>query len=105
MSHHIRLGPPWTATATGEGITFSRKFGRPRTLDPGETVWLVIAASPAAFTVHLNGEILGQSIRDEPFEAEIAGRLLPRNELILDGARDALPEVGLRIQSGPREKP
>jgi len=93
VTHRIRLQGHWTkAGPGGSPALHTRRFGRPRTLDAGETAWLV---GVGAGTVFLNGEPLGAAAG--PFEFEVTAKLLPRNELAVLGA--AQPEdVALEIR-------
>lgn len=86
--HRIRLQGFWTATAGRH----DRRFGRPRTLDAGETAWLV---GVGVGTVLLNGEPLGTA--DGPFEFEVTAKLLPRNELAFIGT-DQPNDVSLELR-------
>jgi hypothetical protein len=86
--HRIRLHSFWVTTAG----CHARRFGRPRTLDAGETAWLV---GVGVGTVSLNGEPLGEAAG--PFAFEVTAKLLPRNELALAGP--AQPEdVALELR-------
>jgi hypothetical protein len=88
-THRIRLGPPWDAAADG---THSRRFGRPRSLGPGERVWLVCHLPPDA-AVTVNGHAV-------PASADVTDLLGPRNEVTVrlppGGERG---EVALEIRS------
>jgi hypothetical protein len=70
--HRIRLGPPWV-TSDG-GAVFTRRFGRPRTLDPHERVWLVCPFAPESVAVN------GQPVAAE---ADITALIQPRNEVVV----------------------
>ena len=96
MSHSIRLGPPWEVSAADGRVTHRRKFGRPRTLGPGERVWLVCDAVPGPATVALNGEPIGTAAG--PFSADITDLMRPRNEVAIDAA--AGPLGGVRLEIG-----
>lgn len=74
--HRIRLHGFWDSKAGRH----ARRFGRPRTLDAGETAWLVGVGSG---TVLLNGEPLGEAAG--AFAFEVTARLLPRNEVAFEG--------------------
>jgi hypothetical protein len=88
VTHRIRLHGFWETTAGRH----ARRFGRPRTLDAGETAWLVGVGEG---TVLLNGEPLGEATG--LFAFEVTAKLLPRNELALDGP--AQPEdVALELR-------
>lgn len=92
-AHRIRLRGFWEATPLADGRTrHVRRFGKPRTLDPGETAWVVGDTGPA--TVFLNGEEIGR-VEAGPFAFEVTARLQTRNELAIDGA---LGEVALEIR-------
>jgi hypothetical protein len=86
--HRIRLHASWV-TAAGR---HARRFGRPRTLDAGETAWLV---GVGVGTVLLNGEPLGEV--GGPFAFDVTAKLLPRNELSLVGATHP-EDVALEIR-------
>jgi hypothetical protein len=66
-------------------VRFRRRFGRPRQLDPHETVWLTFAGADAVAEVTLNGRFLGRHEQaSEPFEFEVTGLLQERNDLVVD---------------------
>ena len=98
--HTIRLGPPWHTTATDTGARHERKFGRPRTLDTYERLWLVCEHVPGPAEVRVNGTTVGKSDTAGPFTADITSVLLPRNEVrfvVASGA--ALGNVALEVRS------
>jgi hypothetical protein len=97
MTHHIRLGPPWEVTAIGGRLRHVRRFGRPRTIGPGERVWLV-ALLAGGSEARLNGVTLEW---DGPFAADVTDSLLQRNEVeFLVPADAAAPaDVALEIRS------
>ena len=101
MSHSIRLGPPWDVATAGGRIVHRRKFGRPRTLDPGERVRLVFDHVPGPATISLNGQPIGTT--SGPFSADITELIRPRNEVVVDAADGPLAEVRLEI-SVPGER-
>jgi hypothetical protein len=86
--HRIRLHGFWVATAGRH----ARRFGRPRTLDAGETAWLVGVGSG---TVFLNGEPLGEAVGE--FAFDVTAMPLPRNELAVLGAAQPA-DVALEIR-------
>jgi hypothetical protein len=101
MSHRIRLGPPWEVT-TSEGRTrHARKFGRPRTLDPHERVWLVCSALPGPADVSMNGQPIGSVAKaGSPFGADITDLIQPRNEVVVElSTVDPLGEITLEIRA------
>jgi hypothetical protein len=101
ITHAIRLGPPWQITATDAGATrHARKFGRPRTLDANERLWLVCENLPAAAEVRVNGTLLDTPNAPGPFAVDVTSLLLPRNEVVFAVASDApLGSVSLEIRS------
>lgn len=99
--HRIRLRGFWEATPLDGGRTrHVRRFGKPRTLDPGETAWVVSDAVPGPATVFLNGEEVGRA-EAGPFAFEVTARLRTRNELAIEGEPG---EVVLEIR-GPAGQP
>lgn len=100
MPHRINLGPPWAVTTSDGRTRHARRFGRPRTLDAGETVWLVCARVPGPAAVLLNGEQLA-TVEPGPFATEITSRLQPRNEVVFDTpSADPLGDVALEMRPG-----
>ena len=90
--YRIRLTGFWTATPTPDGrVEHARSFGKPRTTDATENVW-VVTATPGE--VRVNGESLGDGN-----EVLIGVELQPRNRLaILTNAGETLGEVALEIR-------
>ena len=79
MVHRIRLGPPWQVTTLDDGRSrHARRFGRPRTVDSMETVWLVVESLPKGCEVFVN-EV--PFVITDPFAVEITQLLNPRNEV------------------------
>jgi hypothetical protein len=98
--HRIRLGPPWQAAATDSGTRHARKFGRPRTLDASEQLWLVCERVPGAAEVSVNGTPVGGVESAGAFAANITSLLRPRNEVVFAVASaEALGEVALEVRS------
>lgn len=96
--HTIRLGPPWEVVPIAGGTRHARKFGRPRTLDAAERVWLVCEHVPGAAAVHLNGTAVGTPGAPGRFAADITSLLLPRNEVVFVVASELpLGAVALEI--------
>ena len=99
--HRIRLRGFWEATPLDGGRTrHVRRFGKPRTLDPDETAWVVCDAAAGPATVFLNGEEIGRA-EAGPFAFEVTARLRTRNELAIEGS---LGEVALEVR-GPDARP
>ncbi len=88
-THTIRLNHFWIATVLPTGrMRCARSFGKPRTLDANETVWIVASSSPGTGTATLNGTWLGDFEANMPFALEITGLLLNRNEVCLEIVAD-----------------
>lgn len=98
--HTIRLGPPWQTNTTDGGTRHARKFGRPRTLDANERLWLVCEHVAGVAEVRVNGEPVGSPDVAGPFAADITAHLLPRNEITFTVASDApLGAVALEVRT------
>lgn len=83
-THTIRLNGFWIATAIPTGMRFTRTFGKPRTLDANETVWIVVGSLPTIGTVRVNDTILGNFAASTPFAFEITPLLVSRNQIAFD---------------------
>jgi hypothetical protein len=98
--HTIRLGPPWQVTTTDGGTRHARKFGRPRTLDAGERLWLVCEHIPGPAEVFVNGTLLGAPGAAGPFAADLTPLLQPRNEVVFAVASgELLGAVSLEVRA------
>ena len=99
LTHSIRLGPPWQLTSVEGGTQHTRKFGRPRTLDATEGLWLVCERLPGPAEVRVNGTPLPATDAPGPFAADITPLLLPRNEvLIVVSSNEPLGAVWLEVR-------
>ena len=80
--HRIRLRKPWRQECTAAGLLWSRKFGRPGGLGPGQTVCVRIEGMSLAGSVALNGELLGR-LPSPPTSGryDVTKRLQASNEL------------------------
>jgi hypothetical protein len=97
--HTIRLGPPWQVAATADGTRHARKFGRPRTLDADERLWLVCEHVPGSAAIRVNGTAVGTVDAPGPFAADITSLLHPRNEVTLVVASDSpLGAIALEVR-------
>lgn len=87
--HRIRLQAAWHSPAPGS-TGWTRSFGRPAGLGPGDRVWLVIER-PAASMLELNGVELPRVAADPAgtWRHEITRLLADRNELRI------VPETGV----------
>jgi hypothetical protein len=101
-AHRIRLRGAWEAAPLGGGrVRHARRFGRPRTQDARETVWLVCESVPGAAVVSLNGARIGEAAAGQGFALDVTGRLDARNEIMIDVLSDAaLGEVVIEIRAG-----
>jgi len=88
-THTIRLNGFWKATALPTGMRFTRTFGKPRTLDANETVWIVVGSLPTIGSVRVNDTILGNFDATTPFAFEITHLLSSRNQIGFDLATTA----------------
>ncbi len=99
--HTIRLGSPWDVTAVEGGKRHARKFGRPRTLEVNERVWLVCEQVPGAAEVRVNGVVVAQLNASAALAFDITPMLQPRNEVVIVAASaEPLGAVTLEIRSG-----
>ena len=98
--HRFRLSPPWQITPTGDGgARHARKFGRPRTLDASERLWLVCEHVPGAATVSVNGEPVAVLDTSGPVAVDVTHLLRPRNEVVIAVASDGpLGAVALEVR-------
>jgi hypothetical protein len=99
VNHKIHLRGFWDTSSAGTGKAHSRNFGRPRTLGPGERVWLVCASVPGPAEASVNGQPAGSAPESGPFAADITDLLRPRNTVVFTVAStEALGEVTLEIR-------
>jgi hypothetical protein len=91
--HRIRLQAAWEGCP--RGTTWTRSFGRPSGVGPGDRVWLVVER-PAACTVALNGRDLPAVIPGAAvWRHHVTADLLERNEVRLAaGSAVAVPAAG-----------
>ena len=98
-NHKIRLGPPWEVAAEAGMTRHTRNFGWPRSLDPGERVWLVCESIPGPADVAVNGAIVGTTDASGALAIEITEHLRPRNKLVVAVASgEPLGAVALEIR-------
>jgi hypothetical protein len=100
-THRIRLRGSWEVAALGDGrMRHARRFGRPRTQDANETVWLVCESVPGGAVVSLNGTVIGHAEAGQAFAFDVTGQLDVRNEVAIDVMNNAaLGEVALEIRA------
>lgn len=99
VAHVIRLRGAWEATADGTHTLHTRKFGRPRTLDPHERLWLVCARVPAQTEVMLNGVVTASAAESGSIAVDVTDGLRPRNAVSFRVAgAGAIGEVHLEVR-------
>jgi hypothetical protein len=97
--HTIRLRGFWETSSDGTRTCHTRKFGRPRTLDSAERVWLVCESVPGPAEVSVNGQTVGTLTQADPFAADITDSLRERNAVLFAVASDQpLGELVLEIR-------
>ena len=96
--HTIRLRGAWTtATLPGGGTRHARNFGKPRTLDADECVWLVGDVAEAG-TLSVNGEVAA-SVPAGRFAVDVTHKLAERNAVWIDLPTDHPPaDVAMEIR-------
>lgn len=101
--HKIRLRGAWKIERHADGsAVFERAFGSPRSLDTGESVWLVCERLPGRGAVSVNKLMIGDAIAGAAFAGNVTAAMLPRNHVRfeLQAVGDAdLGEVGLEFRS------
>ncbi len=98
--HTIRLRGAWNTTAAPDGTArHTRNFGRPRTLDSNERLWLVCTMLPTGGEVYLNEERIA-IVPAGPFAEDITTRLQTRNTVAFVVAEVSTPlgEVILEVR-------
>jgi hypothetical protein len=100
VDHRIRLRGPWEVSADGGRTRHARRFGRPRTLDAGERLWLVCTRVPGPADVLLNGTALATLPAAGPFAADVTDAMLARNEVtFVVASAELLGEVSLEVRA------
>lgn len=105
--HRIRLGPPWEVVPLPDGrVRHVRRFGRPRTLDANERLWLATERIPGAAVYTLNGRPLGERPAGGGWVFDITPLVQPRNELVIEVASaEPLGSVGLEVWTDEEAAP
>ena len=97
--HTIRLRGFWESTSDGVHTRYARNFGRPRTLDTEERVWLVCESVPGSAEVSVNGQPVGSLNQANSFAADITDTLRERNAVVfLVASCEPLGELVLEIR-------
>ena len=100
MTHTIRLRGFWESATDGPRTTHTRRFGRPRTLAPGERVWLVCPSPPGPVEVSINGRVVSEAAG--PVAVDVTDHLQPRNTVQLAAeSAGSVGEVWLEIHRPP----
>jgi hypothetical protein len=99
MPHVIRLRGAWEVTSAVGLTIHTRNFGKPRTLESQERVWLVCQDVPGPAEVFLNGHKVAESGEAGSIAVGITEHLQPRNNLRFEvAARARLGEVSIEIR-------
>lgn len=93
-SHRIHLRRPWQCQVSGGRALWSRRFGRPARLGPGERVWLVFEGFPGNALAKLNGQAIALDSLD------VTDLLQVRNELALETPDPAVAISGIDTPPG-----
>ena len=97
--HSIRLRGSWVVTQLASATQHQRNFGRPRTLDANERLWLVCDHIPGTAEVAVNGEVVATILTPGPVAADITKFLQPRNTVVFTvSSGDPLGEVVLEVR-------
>jgi hypothetical protein len=100
MPHIIRLRGAWECTSSAGITSHSRNFGRPRTLEFDERVWLICRSVPGRVDVFLNAVKVGENRDIGSLAIDITERLQPRNTIRFEvAANDPLGEVVIEIRA------
>jgi hypothetical protein len=104
--HTIRLRGFWSVTASADNRSHlhSRNFGRPRTLDPDERLWLVCAHVPGPAQILLNQTLVEELPAAGPLAIDVTPHLRVRNTVTLVVDSDGpLGEVALEVRKAGGE--
>jgi hypothetical protein len=100
MPHIIRLRGAWDSISVEDRTHHVRNFGRPRTLDADEQVWLVCQNIPGPVEVYLNEQVIGGNRESGSFAADITDLLQARNTILFAVASpESLGEVSIEIRA------
>ena len=101
--HRIRIQGGWRIERAADGsAVFERSFGSPRTLDAGETVWLVCDLVPGNGVVSVNGRVIGAASAGSAFAGEVTGVMVARNSVrfvLTEVETGELGQVGLEFRA------
>jgi hypothetical protein len=100
MPHIIRIRGAWESIPSGDCTHHSRNFGRPRTLDAHERVWLICQNVPGPVEVYLNGQAIGENREMGSFAVDITDLLQTRNIVLFAvTSSEPLGEVSIEIRA------
>jgi hypothetical protein len=104
-SHVINLSTAWDPPEPAAGReAWTRRFGMPAGIEPGDQVFLVIEAA-ATCGATLAGAPLPSVVAGLSWRQDVTERLGPRNELVLIPAAALVPESSVRAAHGRRPLP
>ena len=106
VPHRIRLAGHWISAPLPDGrARHARRFGAPRTLDPGERVWLVGVGVPGPAAVAVNGRPIAEVPAGGDFAADVTSLLAPRNEVTVESAAGPPAELAVEIRPAAEARP
>ena len=104
-NHVINLSTAWEPPEAAAGRdAWTRRFGMPAGIEPGDQVFLVIEAAVSCGAA-LAGAPLPSVVAGLPWRQDVTERLGPRNELVLIPAAALVPESSARAAHGRRPLP
>ncbi len=104
-THAINLSTAWEPPDPAAGRqTWTRRFGMPAGIEPGDRVWLVIEPA-AGCGAALDGAPLPNVVAGRPWREDVTARLGSRNELVLIPAAAVPPDASHRPVHGRRPLP
>jgi hypothetical protein len=105
VPHVINLSTAWEPPAEAAGReAWTRRFGMPAGIEPGDKVWLVFEAATGC-DLALGGEPLPAAAAGRLWRQDITGRLGPRNELLLIPSAAVAPDPVGRPAQGRQPLP
>jgi hypothetical protein len=100
VPHVINLSTAWEPPDAAAGReAWTRRFGMPAGIEPGDRVWLVIEAATGC-DLAIGGAPLPAAVAGRLSRHDVTGRLGPRNELVLIPEQALAPEPAGRPTHG-----